>query len=44
MGACLQVRNRDTDKENGPVDTGGEGEDEMNWDGRFNMHRPLCVK
>ena len=44
MGACLQVKNRDTDKENGPVDTRGEGEDEMNGDGRFSIHIPLCVK
>ena len=40
----LRGRNRDTDIENGHVDTVGEGEGGMNWEIRFDTNTLQCVK
>ena len=40
----MQGRNRNTDVENGCVDTGGEREGGMNWEIRFDMYTLMCIK
>ena len=40
----MQVRNRDTDVENGHVDTGEEGEGGTNWEIRIDIYTLPCVK
>ena len=40
----LQVRNRDADIENRLVDTTGEGEGRINWEGSIEMYASLYVK
>ena len=40
----LQGRNKDTDVENGRVDTAGEGEGGMNGETRFDINTLPCVK
>ena len=42
--AYSQGRNRDTDVENGHVDTVGEGEAEMNWKIGIDIYTLPCVK
>ena len=40
----MQGRNRDTDVENGRVDTEGEGGGRMNWEIRIDVYTLPCVK
>ena len=40
----MQGRNRDTDIQNGHVDTAGEGEGGTNWEIRFDINTLPCVK
>ena len=39
-----QGRNRDTDVENGRVDTGGGGGGVMNWEIRIDIYTLICIK
>ena len=38
------IRNRDTDVENGPVNTAGEAEGGTDWEQHWHIHTPPCVK
>ena len=38
----FQGRNRDTDIENGHVDTVREGESGTNWEGSTDIHTTMC--
>ena len=40
----FQGRNRDTDIENKPVDTAGEGEGGRNWESSVDIYTLPCVK
>ena len=40
----MQGRKRDTDVENGPVGTEGEGKGRIHWDSRTDVDTLPCVK